>query len=260
MGKKIVLILACLSVLISSSTAFASDIDIYIYGERVNFEDQETFIDEENRTQVPVRFVSESLGADVDWLEEEQLVKIEKEDTFLELTVGEAEYKKDGQSKEMDTSPVITDKGRTVVPLRFVSEGLGSKVEWAGNINTVFIGNIEDWEVPEYPANVHPVMGNYWEDYEIDKKYIEELGHKDTTLREPNEGADLVASMFFDSRTEGGRQDAARIINRRVQDMDKVNEMIDFVKYTEDPSIEKEFECDNYLITISSGLFYIWEK
>lgn len=43
-----------------------------------------------------------------------------------------------GEEKTLDVAPKITD-GRTLVPLRAVSEGLGCDVEWFGDIRTAAI-------------------------------------------------------------------------------------------------------------------------
>jgi len=40
-----------------------------VNGTKINFPDAEPFIDENSRTQVPIRFVGEALGADVSWTE-----------------------------------------------------------------------------------------------------------------------------------------------------------------------------------------------
>jgi len=42
-------------------------IRVVVNGTKINFPDAEPFIDENSRTQVPIRFVGEALGADVSW-------------------------------------------------------------------------------------------------------------------------------------------------------------------------------------------------
>ena len=47
----------------------------------------------------------------------------------IELEIGNKIIRVDGVPKEMDVAPFIQD-GRTFVPLRFVSEALGARVDW----------------------------------------------------------------------------------------------------------------------------------
>ena len=117
-------------------------IRVYVDGNLVYFPDQQPYIDENDRTLVPVRFVSEALGAEVDWIGARQEVDIKHEakDKHVLLWVGKRDYTVNGVTARMDTQAVLTDQARVMVPLRFVSEALGADVRWeviAGN-GTVF--------------------------------------------------------------------------------------------------------------------------
>lgn len=95
---------------------------------------------EEGRILVPLRAVSEALGAKVQWLPETRQVTAQKEDRRLELTVGSSEaYRsgpKDGLIETLDAPPRIME-GRVLVPLRFLSEALGCRVDWDEAARTV---------------------------------------------------------------------------------------------------------------------------
>ena len=83
-----------LTLILASITAFASPVrgtinDVYVDGKRVNFHDQQPFIDENNRTLVPIRFIAEELGADVGWEPDTRTVTIEDKNVFIELAIGE---------------------------------------------------------------------------------------------------------------------------------------------------------------------------
>ncbi len=62
-----------------------------------------------------------------------------KERTTIEMWVGKAVYTKDGKQSMMDAAPFIMPPGRTVVPLRFVAEGLGFNVKWNGDTRQITI-------------------------------------------------------------------------------------------------------------------------
>ena len=83
----------------------------------------------EGRTLVPVRFVSESLGAVVNYVAESRTVVIEKGELVITLVIGSNEMKVNGASKFLDV-PARTINDRTVVPLRAIAEALGEQVNY----------------------------------------------------------------------------------------------------------------------------------
>jgi len=98
------------------------------------------YIDENSRTMVPARFVAERLGASVDWNAAAQKVTIKSGDRTIQMTIGSKSYTVNGVSYVMDTEPVIKSGwGRTMVPIRFISESLGRAVEWDAKNQLVII-------------------------------------------------------------------------------------------------------------------------
>lgn len=92
---------------------------------------------QENRTLVPVRVISESLGADVKWDEASQRVLITKNDKVLDLTINSKQVLSNGSKlPELDVAPQLINN-RTMVPIRVVSEALGAKIEWIEPTRTV---------------------------------------------------------------------------------------------------------------------------
>ncbi|WP_246132043.1 copper amine oxidase N-terminal domain-containing protein [Paenibacillus hemerocallicola] len=107
-------------------------------GMKLWFPDAQAFVDDNQRTLVPVRFVAEALGAKVGWEAESQSVPIQKDDQRIRLTIGSKVATVNGEDVAFDTQAVMQG-GRTFVPLRFVSEILGVAVEWDGKTNTVLL-------------------------------------------------------------------------------------------------------------------------
>lgn len=108
----------------------------YINGEKVNL-DAPPFIDPQaNRTLVPVRFISEAFGAKVEWDPEARKVSIKKDPSehhgpvLIELWIGSKEVSVNLKKETIDVTPAIVPPGRTMVPLRFISEIFGSTVKW----------------------------------------------------------------------------------------------------------------------------------
>lgn len=92
-------------------------------------------------TMVPIRFVSESFGADVTWNQYTKTITITRIDRQIILTVGKQTASIDGKEATLARPPVVVG-GRTLVPLRFISEAFGAKVEWNSDEKKVTI----DWE------------------------------------------------------------------------------------------------------------------
>lgn len=117
-------------------------VKVKLDGKLISFPDAQPYVNEDERTLVPVRFVSEAMGCKVEWEESRELVTITKAPYRILLRIGEnSAIVNDGKSdvkKEFDTKAVL--KGdRTFVPLRFVSETLGAGVAWDEVNNTVVL-------------------------------------------------------------------------------------------------------------------------
>ncbi|WP_239617471.1 copper amine oxidase N-terminal domain-containing protein [Cohnella mopanensis] len=115
-------------------------IPIIVNGHKVKFPDTEPYVDENGRTMVPVRFVSESLGATVKWDNATRTATITNGTKTISLAIGSKTVSDNGQVVELDTAAAMVD-GRTMVPLRFVSESMNSKVTWDKGGNAVQISD-----------------------------------------------------------------------------------------------------------------------
>lgn len=93
------------------------------------------------RTLVPLRFISEALGAQVSWNPYTQQITIRGDWTEIVLTVGSNIALVNGEPVEID-APVIlkgAPEWRTYVPFRFICEALGAEVTWDPVTRTVRI-------------------------------------------------------------------------------------------------------------------------
>ena len=105
------------------------EISINIEDDKVVFPDAKPFIDENGRTQIPIRAAAELLGCDVEWNGLTQTVTITDGDEVVTLVIGRTQMQKGQQITEMDTAPVIVND-RTYIPVRFAGEALGLEVNW----------------------------------------------------------------------------------------------------------------------------------
>lgn len=105
------------------------------YAETVNLEGGELV---NNRTLVPLRSIFEELGASVSWNQETKTVTAAKDNKEVWLQIGSKITEVDGKVVTIDV-PAQVKNGRTLVPLRFVSEAMGASVRWDGNNNIATI-------------------------------------------------------------------------------------------------------------------------
>lgn len=93
---------------------------------------------ESSRTYVPIRFVSERLGSKVKWNQSKKEVTISKDNTTIQWKVNEKKANVNGKTVSFD-APMLLKQNSSFVPVRFVSELLGSPVEYMVNPQTVLI-------------------------------------------------------------------------------------------------------------------------
>ncbi|MCM1567098.1 MAG: copper amine oxidase N-terminal domain-containing protein [Dehalobacter sp.] len=88
----------------------------------------------ESRTMLPIRYAATPLGADVSWDNETKKVTVSLGETKMELWIGQNNALVNGSTVPIDpdnvnVKPLIIN-GRTMLPLRFVTEALGCDVQW----------------------------------------------------------------------------------------------------------------------------------
>jgi len=76
-----------------------ADVTVTVDGKKVIFPDAKPFIDENGRTLIPVRFVTEDLGANVEWNAESREVYITKDGVSIMIRIGEERILANGQYK-----------------------------------------------------------------------------------------------------------------------------------------------------------------
>ena len=112
---------------ILTARAAESDIEVRVDGEVLKTDVPPSIID--GRTMVPMRVIFEKLGASISWDPGAQKVTAEKDGINLELVIGAPTAKLNGSDINLDV-PAVISEGRTLVPLRFISEILGLTVDW----------------------------------------------------------------------------------------------------------------------------------
>ncbi|MEX0766377.1 MAG: copper amine oxidase N-terminal domain-containing protein [bacterium] len=109
---------------------------VFVDGEQVLF-DQPPVV-QGSRVLVPVRGVFEKMGATVEWHPSTRTVLAARTNTLVELKIGSRIARVNDRPVTLDVPATIL-RGRTLVPLRFISESLGASVEYREESRTVVI-------------------------------------------------------------------------------------------------------------------------
>lgn len=92
----------------------------------------------EGRTMLPFRFIGEVMGAEVTWDGATRQAIFQKGNRVVKLTIGFKEAVINGQPVQLDIPPELVNS-TTMVPVRFVAEGLGADIEWVPAAKQVVI-------------------------------------------------------------------------------------------------------------------------
>lgn len=165
MRKFIILALAGLmltSSISGISVCYAEDkVAVTLDANEIIFPDAKPFIDTRSRTLVPIRFVSEAMGADVSWNNDTQTVTIVKNKDTIIYQIGDVTALLNGKIMAFDSIGILKDD-RTFVPIRFISELLNCKVDWLESTQTVAITSPPPAvSFPEPKITVHFQEGTY---------------------------------------------------------------------------------------------------
>lgn len=152
-------VLATSAAVFIAGAASAEPITTELNGQRLNFDQPPVM--QQGRIMVPLRGIFESLGADVIYEPAQRRIKATDSQRTVELTLGQKQAFVDGRQVYLDV-PADTLEGRTMVPLRFVSEALGADVKWlsAGRIVAITHNNSVGAIQPsaEQPIALRPVI------------------------------------------------------------------------------------------------------
>lgn len=140
MKKKILVLFMILSLCLATAipVAFAKDITVTLNGNKISFDVPPQIVSD--RTMVPMRAIFEAFGYDVSWQQSTQKITAKGSSGTITMQINNYYINKNSDSVYTDVAPLIID-GRTLVPLRAISELLDCSVDWNGSTQTVTISS-----------------------------------------------------------------------------------------------------------------------
>jgi hypothetical protein len=109
---------------------------VFVDGDLVRFDQPPIVVGA--RILVPLRGIFERLGATVEWEAATRTVIAVRGSTVVELVIGQRSARVNDRIVPLDV-PAMVIRGRTLVPLRFVSESMGAEVQYQEATRTVLI-------------------------------------------------------------------------------------------------------------------------
>ncbi len=219
MKKKVAMLLAA-AVIMSAMPVSAQEytkVNLLVDGESVVTDQSAVIVD--SRTLVPVRVIAEKLGSKVDWDANTKTVTFTYGDTTAAFEINGKVLKvtKDGVSAELPIDvPATIINSRTMVPVRFLSENLGYKVDWDAQTKTVNVTSASA------TASDETASGSAAQ-YE---------GMADRELRDDAETADGYAAIL-NGYTDKMTKEQADLYEKYCDNVSTVFQFLDTGKYTQ---------------------------
>jgi len=182
-----------------------------------------------NYTLVPIRFISEHYGAQVEWEQKTKTATITLKDKEIKLIINSKDVYINGEKRTMEdeTTPKLitfSDKdSRTMVPLRFISETFGYEVGWDEKNKVPYINTLDNTSKDTREITNIEVQRDSNNKPKIIIDGTKELNYSKMFLENPNRLVididDAILNLKGDTLFEGG----VGIINVNDNPINKVN-------------------------------------
>lgn len=137
----IVLLLVFFVGMSAFSMGESDEISLIINGQKIKCDVSPEIVN--GRTLVPARVIFDNFGAEVFWNDSLRQVVISTSASVIIFNIGSKIAYVNGVAFNIDVAPIIIN-GRTLIPVRFISERMGYNVVWNGTDRTVNITSPKD--------------------------------------------------------------------------------------------------------------------
>jgi len=203
-----VMVFAFIVIMAVSPAAYAADHQIKIDGVTIVSDVKPEM--KNKRTMVPLRIISENLGAKVEW--SDSGVTLTKGKMKVTVKANSATAVKDGATVKLDVKPYVK-QNRVFVPLRFIAETFGCKVNYSKSTVTVETSPlvIDNVQVKALQNEYHMTMGGVVQQVN-GNAYIEAIynlfvDNKGSKVDEPASYAWKIQYVDTGSYYKGGQYD-----------------------------------------------------
>jgi hypothetical protein len=138
----------------------------------------------EGTTLVPLRFVAEALGAEVEWDDAERKITLKQQGSVIELWIEKKTATVNGKVRGLEVAPtILTDT--TIVPIRFISETFDQEVQYEPESKTIRITG----QIAASAAPIKQAVSPGGQGFVVDMMGNWSLSHKGTFTGEQLSGS-----------------------------------------------------------------------
>ncbi|MFD2673519.1 copper amine oxidase N-terminal domain-containing protein [Marinicrinis sediminis] len=119
-----------------TGAAAEKSLELYVNGNDISEQHQPVI--EEARMLFPLRGLAEEAGASIRWEPEKKHIYIDHQTIQISAQIGSSSVIVNGREQSISIAPQIMDD-RTYVPVRFISETLGARVEWFSELRCAIV-------------------------------------------------------------------------------------------------------------------------
>lgn len=143
--------------LVMSSMINASAINVHVNNKSISMDVSPVIV--QSRTLVPVAAIAQALEGEVDWDAPTRTVTITRGEKVIKLQLDNNVASINSENITLDV-PAQAVNGRTMVPVGFIAQAFGEKVEWHQETKTVLINSSipGDSQVVAPPVVTPPVV------------------------------------------------------------------------------------------------------
>ncbi|TVY05663.1 copper amine oxidase N-terminal domain-containing protein [Paenibacillus cremeus] len=149
-------------------------------------------------TLVPLRVITTAFGATIKWNDQTQSVELAYGNQVIVLKIGSTEGTLNGKKIDIPVAPQLKN-GTTMVPLRFISETFGAKVEFDASTQSITItGGVKLADTKDGGSNIDEDAGKTF----IGDSYLQWSMKYPTGLIKSNQSFRDSSITFKDAKNE----------------------------------------------------------
>ena len=111
---------------------------VFVSGQEITLESPPAYVDSNSTTMVPLRFISDIIGAKVEWIPETKEIVITQESKEIKLQINSYVALVNLMEETLTSPPQIKEE-RAFVPLKFIAQTLGFNSDWIATTKTVVL-------------------------------------------------------------------------------------------------------------------------
>jgi len=111
---------------------------VYVSGQEITLDSPPAYIDDNMTTMVPLRFISDIIGAKVEWVPETKEINVSQENKEIKLQINNYVALVNLKEFQLVSPPQVKDE-RAFVPLKFIAQNLDFNSEWIPETKTIIL-------------------------------------------------------------------------------------------------------------------------